>query len=266
MDPQDPDTYLAAVHSARPAPTLDETGLALDVDGLTVRARLVLPDGPSRAAVLLVHGWTSSSDLHDLDVARDLARSGLTALAVDLPGHGRSDGVRDEITLATFVAAVLAAHDALRDAAGEVPVLAVGSSFGGYLCARLARERALHAVALRVPANYPDERDGDTLGGLVGEDAIAWRARPLPSRATAAMRGLADFGGDVLVLQAEHDDLIPAQSIANLNRDVPADRLTHVVLAGAPHVIYTVPAVRAAADDLVATWVREHTGVLALMG
>lgn len=95
----------------------------------------------ARAAALLVHGWTSASGLHDLDVARDLARSGLTTLAVDLPGHGRSEGVRDDIRLSTFLAAVVAAHDALRDAAGEVPVIAVGSSFGGYLCARLASER-----------------------------------------------------------------------------------------------------------------------------
>ena len=263
MDPSDPRTYLTAVHAARPAPVLDETGLDLDVDGLTVRSRLVRPDGPVRAAVLLVHGWTSAAGLHDLDVARDLARSGLITLAVDLPGHGRSDGVREDIPLRTFVAAVLAAHDALRDAAGALPVLAVGSSFGGYLCARLAGERPLHAVALRVPANYPDGQDDHPVGGIVGPEAVAWREQSLPSRATAAMRGLADVGGDVLVLQAEHDELIPAQSIANLVRDVPAGRLSHVVLVGAPHVIYTEPAVRAAADDLVATWVREHTGVLA---
>lgn len=262
LAPQSPDTYLTAVHAVRPAPVLDESGVALDVDGLTVRGRLIRPEGPVRATALLVHGWTSESGRHDLDVARDLARTGLITLAVDLPGHGRSDGVRDEVPLATFVAAVTAAYDALAAAAGDLPVLAVGSSFGGYLSARLAAVRPLHAVALRVPANYPDGVDDAPVNDIVGDAAIAWRGRPLPSRATAAMRALADFGGDVLVLQAEHDELVPARSVANLVRDVPAGRLTHLVLAGAPHVIYTVPAVRATADDLVATWVREHTGAL----
>ncbi|MDQ1279721.1 MAG: Alpha/beta fold hydrolase [Thermoproteota archaeon] len=63
----------------------------IKISGLLYRPRLVL-GGVSLPAVILVHGISSNKETMS-DIALELARNGFVALAIDLKGHGNSEGV-----------------------------------------------------------------------------------------------------------------------------------------------------------------------------
>lgn len=96
--------------------------------------RLALGSFGRGPTVVLVHGLGSRSE-HWLPMARDLARDHHVVL-VDLPGHGLS-GLPSPLTLSS-VATML--DRALADL-GDEPVILVGHSVGGLVCA----EEALRA-------------------------------------------------------------------------------------------------------------------------
>ena len=123
--------------------------------------------GGTGTPIVLVHGLGSTSE-HWLGTARELARSHRVTL-VDLPGHGASDMPRPF----SLEQAVTSLDDALL-AAGGPPVVLVGHSLGGLVCAAEAiahpeRVRALVLVetALRPQISAADrpalmrELDGD---------------------------------------------------------------------------------------------------------
>jgi pimeloyl-ACP methyl ester carboxylesterase len=82
--------------------------------------------------VLLIHGAGMDSTVWQLQT-RYLAHRGLRAVAVDLPGHGKSDGAaRTTVAeMADWVARFL-------DATGLTPVHAVGHSMGTFIALELA--------------------------------------------------------------------------------------------------------------------------------
>src|SRR3984957_12354243 len=84
------------------------------------------PDGPSRGAVLLLHGGGQTRHSWR-EAGRTLAEDGWTAIAIDFRGHGDSDraaGGRYRVDAM--------AEDVLRviDAISEPPVI-IGASLGG---------------------------------------------------------------------------------------------------------------------------------------
>ena len=118
-------------------------------------------EGSGRPFVL-VHGLASNRRLWD-GVAHDLSAAGHEVAAVDLRGHGESDGPAtgyDTETAARDVAAVIAAYDMSGD---RRPIVA-GQSWGGQVVVRLADSRStdLHALALvdggwfRLQGAFPD--------------------------------------------------------------------------------------------------------------
>jgi len=120
----------------------------LSFDGRTVHAatgsRAIHPDEP---AVILVHGAGMDRTVWQLQT-RNIANMGRRAFAVDLPGHGRSDGpllgtIED---MADWVGAFL-------DAAGIEKCKLIGHSMGAL-------------TALETAARFPDRMDGLCLMGV----------------------------------------------------------------------------------------------------
>jgi len=118
------------------------------IEGRTVHAatgsRAIDPDEP---AVVLVHGAGMDRTVWQLQT-RNIANMGRRALAVDLPGHGRSDGpllgtIGD---MADWVGAFL-------DAAGIETCKLIGHSMGAL-------------TALEAAARFPDRFDGLCLMGV----------------------------------------------------------------------------------------------------
>ena len=84
-----------------------------------------LDTGPARTskAIVLIHGWTCNADFWKTSID---AFPGYRVLAVDLPGHGKSDKPHVEYTMDRFARAV----DAVMRQAGVRQAVLVGHSMG----------------------------------------------------------------------------------------------------------------------------------------
>jgi alpha-beta hydrolase superfamily lysophospholipase len=125
----------------RPSP------LALrSADGTPLAAALWAGD-PGAPGVVVVHGAGSRKENH-ADFARACREAGMSALALDLRGHGASGGVNG----AGMIEDVLAALDALAER-GAGPLGVRGSSLDGFLALHASdRHSACRAVVAVCPA------------------------------------------------------------------------------------------------------------------
>lgn len=125
--------------------------------------------GPGQPAVLFVHGAANDHGVFALQ-SRWFAWHGWNLLAVDLPGHGRSEGpaLEDVALIADWIAAVVAASGA-RDA------ILVGHSLGALAALECAARhpRAVAKVALLGPA-VPMVVSDDLLAAAARNDHVAY--------------------------------------------------------------------------------------------
>jgi pimeloyl-ACP methyl ester carboxylesterase len=144
--------------------------MIVEVAGLDAHAATggVDPDD-DRPAVILVHGAGGDATVWQLQT-RYLAHHGLRALAVDLPGHGRSGG--EPLTSIGDMAEWLARF---AIAAGATPAAIVGHSMGTF-------------IALELAARHPESVAAVVLLGAadampVHPDLLAAAEEDLPSAA-----------------------------------------------------------------------------------
>lgn len=208
------------------------------VDGKHIAGTLVGPDSLV-PGVLLVHGWDGSQDQY-LARAHEIAAMGCICLTIDLRGHVRHQADRDTVTREDNLRDVLAAHDFLVGHPSVDPgaVAIVGSSYGGYLAAIASALRPVRWLALRVPALYEDG-DWDTPKNKLDRERLkAYRRRELDPHANRALAACAAFRGDVLIVESEHDDLVPHATIQNYKKALEqAQSVTYRVIAGADHAL-----------------------------
>ena len=106
------------------------------------RSYVLMPDGPPRGAVVLLHGLTDSpySLRH---VARRYRELGYVVVAIRLPAHGTVPAALTDVVWEDWAAATrLAVREARRLSGGTTPLHMVGFSNGG----ALATQYALDAV------------------------------------------------------------------------------------------------------------------------
>ena len=65
-------------------------------DGVGLYARSWSPQGEARGSFVIVHGLRDHGDRYR-DLARELNRRGVAVYAMDLRGHGRSEGARASV-------------------------------------------------------------------------------------------------------------------------------------------------------------------------
>jgi dienelactone hydrolase len=187
---------------------------SLTVGGRRVEIAFLPAEGVEGAApgMLIVHGHASHARL-TVPIAHALARSGIAAMLVSMPGYGRSEGPADLCGPAT-VRAAEAALDALarRSGVDSTRLGAWGLSRGAGVVASLATRRADLRAAVVQSGIYDlwAVHRGTTLAGFpeaivaeAGTDSAAWRAR---SPILAARR----IHAALLVLHGERDPNVPA--------------------------------------------------------
>lgn len=154
--------------------------------GFRTRALELEGDGPP---VVLLHGYADSADTWRLVLDR-LARAGRAALALDLPGFGRADRLRDGSVLRQLDAFTAAAVQAAAEAAGRDAVLA-GNSLGGCLALRAAERPDLPLAAI-VPV-APAGLDMPSWFRIIERDVLVRTLltlpTPIPSRALRLVVG-----------------------------------------------------------------------------
>src|SRR5690606_20776912 len=118
-------------------------------------------------------------------------------------------------------------------------IAVVGSSYGGYLAAIVTETRPVRWLGLRVPALYRDS--GWELPKLQlhrEQDLVAYRRSFIPAAENRALRACARFRGDVLIVESEHDDIIPPPVIASYRAACAQARsLTYRCLRDADHAL-----------------------------
>jgi pimeloyl-ACP methyl ester carboxylesterase len=216
--------------------TTRDEALELAVDDQRLAATLVAP-APAMPGLLFVHGWGGSQEQY-LARARAIATLGCVCLTFDLRGHARSEPQHHDVTREDSLRDVVAAYDLLagQRAVDGAAIAVVGSSYGGYLAAILTSLRPVRWLGLRAPALYRDEDWSVPKRELDRSVLAAYRRLPVRAEENRALGACAAFAGDVLVVESEHDDVVPHPTIASyLAAFRQARSLTHRVIEGADH-------------------------------
>ena len=216
---------------------LEQLEIPVDKDGI---AATLLAPATAVPGVLFVHGWGGSQQ-QDLTRAREAAGLGCLCLTFDLRGHARYEQRSETVTREDNLRDLLAAYDffsALRGVDSSA-IAVVGSSYGGYLAALLTELRPLRWLALRAPAIYKDEHWELPKRQLNADpDLAGYRRREIKPEDNRALRACAAFRGDVLIVESEHDDIVPHPVIANyLAAFSRAHSHTSRVIKGGDHAL-----------------------------
>jgi dienelactone hydrolase len=223
-----------------------------------IAGTLVTP-GTRIPGVLFVHGWGGSQQQY-LARAREIAALGCVCLTFDLGGHAGTQPQRETVSRESNLRDLLAAYDMLagHPHVDGAAIALVGSSYGGYLGAIATALRPVKWLALRVPALYIDT--GWELPKLQlqkEQDLRAYRRHVVPAAKNRALRACLEFGGDVLLVESEHDDIIPREVIKSYREAFVQSRsLTYRCMAGADHGL-TEEASQRAYTTLLVQWLAE---------
>ena len=126
------------------------------------------------------------------------------------------------------------------------------------LAALLTEMRPVRWLALRSPALYLD--DGwDTPKARLHDDPelFRYRRRAVDAEHNRALSACSRFTGDALLVQAEHDEIVPDQVVENYAKAFGKARsMTRRMVRGADHAFREKPAQREYTDILMA-WMTE---------
>jgi dienelactone hydrolase len=209
---------------------------SIRVDGQQLRGTLVSPS-TMVPGVLFVQGWGSSQEQY-LPRAREIAALGCICLTFEPRGVARDDPRHETVTREENLRDLVAAYDVLagQNSVDAAAIAVVGSSYGAYLAAILTSLRPVRWLALRAPALYKDD-DWDLPKQQLDRKALAvYRRSYVPPSENRALSACANFNGDVLIVESEHDDTIPPPVIANYRAAFEhAHSLTYRMIEGADH-------------------------------
>ncbi|MNT63742.1 hypothetical protein D3C72_2015810 [compost metagenome] len=133
----------------------------------------------------------------------------------------------------------------------------MGSSYGGYLAAILSGLRRVRWLALHVPALYRDDEWMLPKNQLNRDTLRAYRNSHVEPESNRALSACAEFPGDVLIVEAEHDLYIPHSTIMSYRSAFRRSHsLTHRILDGADHGL-TDKASQQAYTSILVNWVTE---------
>lgn len=214
--------------------------IEIPVNGTSIDGTLIAPAAaePGTPGALFVHGRGGCQEQY-LASARAIAALGYACLIFDLRGHAETRGQYETVTREDNMHDLLAAFDLLSRSAGvdRQAIVVVGASYGAYLGALLLYLRPVSMLALRAPALYKDDDWEIPKRKLhVDPDFAAYRQLALRAEDNRALGACAQFLGDALVVESEHDEIIPHPAIANYIAALAnAHSLTYRVIEGADH-------------------------------
>ena len=208
--------------------------------------------------VLFVHGWGGSQE-RDLERARGIAGLGCVCLTFDLRGHIKNSERQMAVTREENLRDLISAYDCLHQhpSIDTRAIAVVGTSYGAYLSTILTTLRPVKWLSLRVPSLYRDEQWDTPKRKLDRADLARYRSAFVPAPENRALRACLEFRGDVLLVESEHDHLVPRSTIMSYRAAFQnAHSLTHRVIDDADHALSDKTAQQAYTSILV-SWITE---------
>ncbi len=269
--------------------------------GLRIFWQAWLPDETPRALVVIAHGASEHSDRYE-HVAARLVAEGYAAFAIDLRGHGRSDGPRaliDRLDNAVSDLDQLVVLAARRHPGTAVFLL--GHSMGGTVAVRYAvlhgdrltglilsgplaaieaapagqriLARALSVLAPGLPLVAIDatlvSRDREVVQAYVSDPLV--HHGKLPARTVTELAGAierfpeqaATITVPTLIMYGTADALCPPSGSVMLSERIGAADVTVKAYDGLYHEILNEPEQQQVLDDICA-WLAAHVAVAAV--
>ena len=137
-------------------------------------------------------------------------------------------------------------------------IAVLGFSYGGYMATFLASAKPVRFLALRSPALYPDADWSTPKEDLDKQRLDEYRAQVLSPSQNRSLWCCSQFHGDVLLVNSEHDETVPAPVIMSYARSFQRARsLTQFTVPGADHEL-SKPAWRRAYHNVLLEWLHAH--------
>lgn len=235
---------------------ISPTHIALP-DAFNLEAHFLTPSAPI-PGILFIHGW-GGDQRFDLKRAHSLARLGCVCLTFDLTGHHDTTAQRHHVSRQRNLQDVCAAYDTLASHPWVDPesIAIIGHSYGAYLATLVSQLRPVRWLSLLAPALYHDEEWFKPKDQLNKALLNAYRKTPHTKNDNQALLACSLFKGDVLLIETEHDDFIPKQTILSYrNAFLEAQSMTHRILYEADHGL-TQKAAQQAYSTLLFGWIQE---------
>ena len=180
----------------------------VEVGGRTISYLALGPEEPGGVPVVLVHGYGGDKNSW-LFVQQPLAEQ-VTAIALDLPGHGASSKDLGDGSLTTLADTVSGFLDALDIQRAHL----VGHSLGGAVVAAVARSAPEKAASLTLvaPAGFTREVDAEYLRGFAAASSRR-ELKPLVGRL---------FADEAAVTRQLVDDLLKYKRLDGVDKALSA--------------------------------------------
>lgn len=188
-------------------------------------------------ALIFVHGW-KSDQTGNIKRAIEISKLGFICLTLDLRGHGESEGNTEEFSREDHLEDIKSAYKYLADTkeVNRAKIGIIGSSYGAYLSAVATNFLEFEWLILRVPALYFNDKFNIPTDKLIKEDKNAFTTFGLTPENSLALKGVANFPGDILIIESEKDEVIPHSVIENyLGVISDKRRLTYKIIKNARH-------------------------------
>ena len=136
---------------------LPDSQILNSADGLQIFCQIWLPEASPMAALVLVHGVGEHSGRYE-HVAQYFKQKGYAVFALDLRGHGHSEGKRGHVAqFNDYVVDVQTLVTYAHQATPDVPIFLVGHSLGGLITVDFALKHPdeINALILSSPGLQP---------------------------------------------------------------------------------------------------------------
>jgi len=226
-------------------------------------ADAIKPEGIRKPlpGLIFVHGWKSNQQ-GNVQRAIEISKLGFTCLTLDLRGHGQSAGTIDQFSRQDHLEDIKTAYKYLADLKEVDPkkIGIVGSSYGGYLSAVAVNYLHLNRLILRVPALYFDQGFDIPTDKLIKENPQAFTSSDLTAENCLALKGVANFPGEILLIESEKDEVISHPVIENYLKVIKDKKnLTYEIMKGAGHHFWNNPEFDEVYLNIVKKWLEEKS-------
>lgn len=220
-------------------------------------------EGRDTSKILIVlHGWSSSKARQKVHAEAMVAATGMSAIAVDLSGHGESPFELRDTRPAQHLLELVYVYDWLKQEYPEVEISVSGTSYGGFLAAHLRQYRKINNLILRAPAIYPPEKFYELWAVRLDnpddfDKAVAYRRDKEALRHHPLLENVQNFTGKTLVVVHEKDTVVPEETT---NAYITAFQADSIIAKGIEHAINpenTPPEALRLYQEEIAAWLNK---------